>query len=127
MSKAIVPILFVISYETKVTTWKVHLLAESREDATAYVVNKMGKEEGFRLNYVEQREPIHTITEKILDNIRPPVPPDVKIQPICPWCESTDYTTLHALKVHIGKNHATTEDKTAAKKKAAVQKIKDSK
>lgn len=113
------PLLFVISYETKGVSWKLNLLAENREDATAFVIKKVGKEEGFRLNYIEQRENVHLVTDKVLDVIRPPLPPEVKIQGICPWCESTEYTTLHALKVHIGKNHATTEDKTI-KKKASV-------
>jgi hypothetical protein len=116
-----IPLLFVISYETKEATWKLHLLAETREDATQFLTARVGKEEGFRINWVEQREQIHYVTDKVLDSIRPPTPPIREVQPICPWCESVEYKTLHALKVHIGKNHATTEDKTP-KKKSTVKK-----
>lgn len=101
---------FVVSYETNQATWKVYLLAESREDAMGYLMREVGdKAEGFKINNFEIREQIHAITSKVIEGIRGPekeaevvvVPPKL----ICPWCESTDYETNHALKMHIVKAH----------------------
>lgn len=100
---------FVVSYETNKATWRVYLLAESKEDAMGYLMREVGNEaEGFRINNFETREEIHAITSKVLDGIRGPEQ-EVKViendKLICPWCESTDYKTNHALKMHIVKSH----------------------
>ena len=100
---------FVVSYETKQATWRVYLLAESKEDAMGYLMKEVGdKAEGFRINNFETREAIHAVTSKVLDLIRGPkqeaeVIENTKL--ICPWCESTDYQSNHALKMHIVKSH----------------------
>jgi hypothetical protein len=99
---------FVISYETKVSTFKAYLLAESKADAMSYLKAEMGDQEGFRINNFESREEIHAITTQVLDKIRGPkqeakVVENVKL--LCPWCESTDYLSNHALKMHIVKAH----------------------
>ena len=105
---------FVISYETKASTYKAYLLAESKSDAMTYLKTEMGQEEGFRVQNFESREEIHAITTQVLDKIRGPkqeaeVVENTKL--ICPWCESTDYKTVHALKMHIVKTHADTKKK----------------
>lgn len=101
---------FVVSYETNKATWKVYLLAESREDAMGYLMKEVGdKAEGFKINNFEVREEIHAITSKVLDGIRGPSQEQEVVQLpaklLCPWCESTDYETNHALKMHIVKAH----------------------
>lgn len=108
---------FAVNYETKEATWKLYILANDREDVKDYLLEKVGKTPGFRINSIEQREPIHDITTKVLDGLRPIPEPERIPLAICPWCESTDYKTFHALKIHIAKNHATVEDKTAPPKK----------
>ena len=105
---------FVISYETKASTYKAYLLAESKADAMSYLRKEMGEEEGFKIQNFESREEIHAITTQVLDKIRGPkreaeVIENVKL--ICPWCESTEYETNHALKMHIVKTHADSKKK----------------
>lgn len=105
---------FVVSYETKASTYKAYLLAESKEDAMTYLRLEMGEQEGFKIQNFESREEIHAITTQVLDKIRGP---QLKAQVVettklvCPWCESTDYETNHALKMHIVKAHADTKKK----------------
>lgn len=103
--------IFVINYETDRSTYKLVVLAESREDAFGYLKWKMGEEPGFKINSMEQREQIHAITPKLLDKLRP-VDREVVEQKllICPWCESTEYGSPHALKMHIVKTHADSKD-----------------
>jgi hypothetical protein len=105
---------FVISYETKASTYKAYLLAESKADAMTYLKTEMGKEEGFRIQNFESREEIHAITTQVLDKIRGPkqevtVVENTKL--VCPWCESTEYESNHALKMHIVKTHADSKKK----------------
>lgn len=105
---------FVVSYETKASTYKAYLLAESKADAMTYLRTEMGDEEGFKIQNFESREEIHAITTQVLDKIRGPkteaeVVKETKL--ICPWCESTDYETNHALKMHIVKAHAESKKK----------------
>jgi len=111
---------FVISYETKDATWKLYLLAESREDAMGYLMQEVGnKAEGFKINNFDVRESIHAITSKALDGIRGPKQEEkvVELPPklLCPWCESTDYETNHALKMHIVKSHGVKSKKVPQK------------
>lgn len=101
---------FVVSYETNQATWRVYLLAESKEDAMGYLMQEVGnKAEGFKVNNFETREEIHAITSKVLDGIKGPVPEAevIELPPklICPWCDSTEYETNHAMKMHIVKAH----------------------
>lgn len=114
--------IFVISYETKQATWKLYLLAESKEDAMGFLMKEVGDEaEDFRINNFEARESIHAVTSKVIDLIRGPEKEPVRIETdklICPWCESTDYETYHALKMHIVKAHTgkSTKPKPKVKK-----------
>ena len=100
---------FTVDYETRESTWKVRLLAESKEDAMGYLMKEVGdKAEGFRINNFDMSNEVHAITSKVLDGIRGPekeaeVLETIKIK--CPWCDSTDYETNHALKMHIVKSH----------------------
>ncbi len=100
---------FMIDYETNQATWKVRLLAESREDAMGFLMQEVGdKAEGFKINNFDMRDEIHAITSKVVDGIRGPEREPEVIETtklICPWCESTDYETNHALKMHIVKTH----------------------
>ena len=108
--------MFMIDYETKEATWKVKLLAESKEDALGYLKKEVGdKSEGYRIVNMDQRDEVHAITTQVLENIRGPkieaeVITETKI--ICPWCEEDKYGSLHALKMHIVKAHT---GKTAKK------------
>jgi len=101
--------IFVVSYETEDATWKLYLMAESKEDAMGFLMKEVGdKAKGFRINNFEAREEIHAITTKVIDRIRGPKQEEKvveKVKLICPWCESTDYETNHALKMHIVKTH----------------------
>lgn len=104
--------IFSVNYETDKSTYKLVCLAESREDAVGYITWRMGKEPGFKINAVEQREQIHAITPKLMDKLRPITNEKIEVkQLICPWCESTDYASPHALKMHIVKSHADSKDK----------------
>lgn len=97
-----------IDYETNEATWKVKLLAESKEDAVEYLKERVGSAEGFRINNMDVRDEIHAISVKVLEGIRGPEKvAEVKevTKLICPWCESTDYDSYHALKMHIVKTH----------------------
>jgi hypothetical protein len=105
---------FVVSYETKESTYKAYLLAQSKEDAMTYLKTEMGGNEGFKINNFESREVIHAVTTQVLDKIRGPKQEAQVIEQtklICPWCESTDYETNHALKMHIVKAHAESKKK----------------
>ena len=111
---------FSIDYETRESTWKVKLLAESKEDAIGYLRSLTGEAEGFRINNLDMKDEIHAITPKVLEGIKgPKLEPEVqeisKLQ--CPWCESTDYENFHALKMHIVKTHTgkTVKKKTTKK------------
>lgn len=105
---------FMIKYETDDSTWKVNLIAESREDALGYLKKEVGdKTTGYKITDLEHRDDIHALTTKVVGGIRGPakeaeVVTETKL--ICPWCESEDYGTLHALKMHIVKTH-TKKDK----------------
>jgi hypothetical protein len=109
---------FVVSYETKDATYKAYLLGDSKEDVMGYLKQEMGEQEGFRINNFESREAIHAITPKVLDGIRGPkeeaqVIENTKL--VCPWCESEDYGTNHALKMHIVKAHTGKSEKPKGK------------
>lgn len=108
---------YVISYETNQATWKLYLLAESRDDAMEFLMKEVGNEaEGFRVNNFESREEIHAVTPKVIDIIRGPEKV-VEVQKlICPWCESTKYETYHAMKMHIVKAHTGKSTKPNSKK-----------
>jgi len=100
---------FVVNYETKASTYKAYLLAEDRNDASAFITANMGKEEGFKFTSVEQREDIHAISDRVRAKMGITKTETEVVEKrilTCPWCESTDYETLHALKMHIVKNHA---------------------
>lgn len=104
----------VVNYETDESTWKAVLVAESREDAVGYIKSKVGTEKGFKVTSIEQRDPIHAITSKLLDQIKgPEVKPEVVQETllVCPWCEATDFKSNHALKMHIVKQHADSKKK----------------
>ena len=97
---------FVISYETNQATWKLYLLAESKEDAMGFLMKEVGNEaEGFRVNNFETREEIHAITPKVIDSLRGEEKVVVEEKLVCPWCEATNYENYHALKMHIVKTH----------------------
>ena len=99
---------FVVSYETKNATYKAYLLGESKEDVMGYLQREMGKEDGFRINNFESREEIHALTPKVIDGIRGPKQEAQVVEKntlTCPWCESTEYESNHALKMHIVKAH----------------------
>lgn len=97
-----------VDYETSEATWKVKLLAESKEDAMGYLMSVVGKAEGLKINNFDVKDEIHAITTKVVENIRgPEKEPEVieTVKLICPWCESTEYGNNHALKMHIVKSH----------------------
>jgi hypothetical protein len=97
---------YVISYETNQATWKLYLLAYSKEDAMEFLMEEVGNEaEGFRINNFESREEIHAITPKAKRIIAGPEKIVEVEKLICPWCESTDYENFHAMKMHIVKTH----------------------
>lgn len=110
---------FSISYETNDSTWKVFLLGESREQAIDYITKHVGEDNGLRFTSIDQRESIHAITPEILDKIRGPKPEELEPEKVrtlvCPWCESEDFKTNHALKMHIVKQHADSKKKEKEK------------
>lgn len=105
---------FVISYETKDATYKAYLLAKDKADAMTYLKTQMGQQEGFKVNNFETREVIHAVTTQVLEHIRGPQKEAEVVEKtklVCPWCESTEYETNHALKMHIVKTHAESKKK----------------
>ena len=109
-------IIFSINYETDKSTYRLICLAESREDAVGYITWRMGAEPGFKITSVEQREIIHAVTPKLMDTLRPVTNEKIEVkQLICPWCESTEYGSPHALKMHIVKAHADSKETKTTK------------
>ena len=103
---------FVVSYETKESTYKLYLLGKDQSDAKTFLQKRVGGLEGYRLNNFETREEIHTITPQLLDMLQRETPePVVERRLVCPWCNEDKYETNHALKMHIVKNHADTKKK----------------
>lgn len=108
---------FVISYETDQATWKLYLIAESKEDALKFLMDEVGnKAEGFRVNNFEAREQIHAVTPTVIEKLTPPQETVIDSRLICPWCKSIDYVNAHALKMHIVKAHTGKAHKPKPKK-----------
>lgn len=111
---------FVISYETDASTYKLYLLGKNQADAMTWLKMKVGGLPGYRMNNFESREEIHAITDQLVDILQKEKPETTVIEKlVCPWCGANEYETPHALKMHIVKNHATSkkEDKKPKKEK----------
>jgi len=108
---------FVVNYETDDSTYKLYLLGKDQADAMTYVKMRVGNLPGYRMNNFESREEIHAVTPQLLEMLTPP-PPEEKVvhKMLCPWCGADHYETLHALKMHICKNHATSNKDNPKKK-----------
>ncbi len=107
---------FVVSYETDESTYKLYMLGKDQADAMTYLNKRVGHLPGYRMNNFESRELIHVITPQLLDMLQKEHPePIVEKRLVCPWCEADMYGTNHALKMHIVKNHA--DSKKDVKKK----------
>lgn len=109
---------FVVSYETDHSTYKLYLLGKDQADAMTYLRMKVGDLPGFRINNFESREELHAVTPQLMDSFQRETPePVVEKRLVCPWCEEDKYETNHALKMHIVKNHATSKKEDKKKKK----------
>jgi hypothetical protein len=108
---------FVISYETDDSTYKLYLLGKDQADAMTYLKMRVGGLKGYRMNNFESREEIHMVTPQLIDMLTPTKPvAEVVHKLVCPWCEADHYETNHALKMHICKAHATANKDNAKKK-----------
>jgi hypothetical protein len=108
---------FVVSYETDESTYKLYLMGKDQADAMGYLKQRVGDLKGFRVNNFESRETLHAVTPQMLDMLQRETPaPVVEKRLICPWCEDDKYETNHALKMHIVKNHADSKKKAPKKK-----------
>jgi hypothetical protein len=109
---------FVVSYETDASTYKLYLLGKDQADAMTYLKMRVGELPGYRMNNFESREEIHMITPQLIDMLQKETPEAVvEHRLVCPWCEEDKYETNHALKMHIVKNHATSKKDDKKKKK----------
>lgn len=108
---------FVVSYETDESTYKLYMLGKDQADAMTFLKKRVGGLPGYRMNNFESREEIHTITPQLLDMLQKEHPePVVERRLVCPWCEDDKYETNHALKMHIVKNHADSKKNPPKKK-----------
>lgn len=100
---------FKVQYETKKMLYKANVVAEHKDDLMNFIRATMGTEEGFKITNIDDAGIIHAFTDKVIGGIRgtskPTVTEETKQVFVCPWCESTDYQSNHALKIHITKTH----------------------
>jgi hypothetical protein len=109
---------FVVSYETDESTYKLYLLGKDQSDAMTYLKMRVGDLPGYRMNNFESREEIHMITPQLIDMLQKETPvPVVEHRLVCPWCNEDKYETNHALKMHIVKTHADTKKEDKKPKK----------
>ena len=109
---------FVVSYETTESTYKLFMVGKDQADAMTYLKMRVGDLPGYRMNNFESREEIHTLTPQLVDMLQKEHPePVIERRLVCPWCEDDKYETNHALKMHIVKNHADSKKKVSKKDK----------
>ena len=96
-----------IEYETKESFFKFHVIAQSMEQAIAFL--KKNSKTSYKINTMFEVCMVNAVTKESVGDLFIEKSGDVnsiKIDKIwkCPWCPS-DFATEQGLKVHIGKMH----------------------
>lgn len=96
-----------IEYETKESFYKFHVIAQSMEQATAFL--KKNIKTSYKINTMYEVCMVNAVTKEAVSELfieqeggKKPI--DIKKIWKCPWCPS-DFETEQGLKVHIGKMH----------------------